>query len=160
GDSLPYDKLALTVGSRVRRLDLPGATLEGVHYLRDAADSERIRADIQAGGPAVIIGGGYIGLEVAAVLRRAGMEVTVVEMMDRVLQRVTAPPISAFYERVHREEGVAILCKTGIEAIEGNGRVSAVRLAGGKRIPASLVVIGVGIVPNVELAQEAGLATD
>src|SRR5690606_36067393 len=139
---------------------LPGATLEGVHYLRNAADSELIRADMTAGAPAVVIGGGYIGLEVAAVLRGAGMEVTVVEMMDRVMQRVTAPPISAFYERVHREEGVNILCRTGIEAIEGNGRVAAVRLSGGRRLPASLVVIGVGIVPNVELARDAGFETD
>ena len=160
GETLSYDKLALTVGSRVRRVDLPGVDLPGVHYLRTIADADRIRADIRPGGSAVIVGGGYIGLETAAVLRKLGMDVTVVEMLDRVMQRVTAPEVSAFFTRVHTEEGVKIRCGTGVAGFEGAGRVERVLCSGGKALPANLVIIGVGIVPNVELARESGLKID
>lgn len=160
GDDLAYDNLALTVGSRVRRVDLPGVDLPGVHYLRTVADVEAIRPFVQAGTPAVIVGGGYIGLETAAVLRKCGMDVTVVEMMERVMQRVTAPEVSAFYTRVHREEGVDIRCNLGVAGFEGQGRVEAVRCSDGTRLPAQLVIIGVGIVPNVELARDAGLKVE
>lgn len=160
GESIAYDKLALTVGSRVRRVDLPGVGLPGVHYLRTIADVDRIRADIIPGGSAVIGGGGYIGLETAAVLRKLGMDVTVVEMMERVMQRVTAPEVSAFFTRIHAEEGVGILCGTGVAGFEGGGRVGRVLCSDGQSLPADLVIIGVGIVPNVELAREAGLKVD
>lgn len=160
GDERAYDNLALTVGSRVRRVDLPGVDLPGVHYLRTVADVDAIRPFVQAGAPAVIVGGGYIGLETAAVLRKLGMQVTVVEMMERVMQRVTAPEVSAFYTRVHREEGVDIRCNLGVSAFEGQGSVEAVRCSDGTRLPARLVIIGVGIVPNVELARDAGLKVE
>ncbi|OGT85116.1 MAG: pyridine nucleotide-disulfide oxidoreductase [Gammaproteobacteria bacterium RIFCSPLOWO2_02_FULL_61_13] len=160
GEELPYDNLALTVGSRVRRVDLPGVDLAGVHYLRTAEDVEAIRKHVAPGANAVIVGGGYIGLETAAVLRSAGMNVTVVEMMERIMQRVTAPEVSAFYTRVHREEGVDIRCNLGVGAFEGQGRVEAVRCSDGTRLPADLVIIGVGIVPNVELARDAGLKAE
>lgn len=160
GDPVAYDKLALTVGSRVRRVNLPGVELPGVHYLRTLADVERIRADILPGGNAVIVGGGYIGLETAAVLCRLGMEVTVVEMLERVMQRVTAPEVSAFYSRVHTEEGVHILCGTGVAGFEGATRVAWVLCGDGRKLPADLVIIGIGIVPNVELAQAAGLKVE
>ena len=160
GEPLVYDKLALAVGSRVRHVDLPGVDLPGVHYLRTKADVDRIRADLCPGGRAVIVGGGYIGLETAAVLRKLGMEVTVVEMMERVMQRVTAPEVSAFYTRIHTEEGVRILCGTGVAGFEGAGKVESVRCGDGRILPANLVIIGVGIVPNIELAREGGLNVD
>lgn len=160
GNRLRYDKLALTVGSRVRRVDLPGVDLAGVHYLRTIADVEAIRADVRAGANAVIVGGGYIGLETAAVLRKQGMNVTVVEMMERVMQRVTAPELSEFYTRVHTEEGVRILCGAGVSSLAGSGRVQGVVCSDGSELDADLVIIGVGIVPNVELAREAGLKVE
>jgi len=160
GERLDYDALALAVGSSVRRMSAPGTELKGVHYLRNVADVEAIRADVRPGGNAVIVGGGYIGLETAAVLRGSGMNVTVVEMLERVMQRVTAPQVSAFYSRVHTEEGVKIFCGTGVNAFEGSGRIESVVCAGGKMLPADLVIVGIGIVPNVELAQAAGLEID
>ncbi len=157
GETLNWDKLALTTGSRVRKIDMPGVDLEGIYYLRDAADVDRIRSRTGEGKKAVIIGGGYIGLETAAVLRKLGMEVTVIEMMERVLQRITTPEISAFYQRIHLEEGVNILCGVGLEAFEGEGSVQKVVCNDGSTHDADLVVIGVGILPNVELAEAAGL---
>jgi 3-phenylpropionate/trans-cinnamate dioxygenase ferredoxin reductase subunit len=160
GTSLAYDKLALCTGTRVRTIVLPGAQLPGVHYLRGIADIDQIREHVRAGEHAAIVGGGYIGLETAAVLNRLGMRVTVLEMAPRVLARVTAPEVSAFFERVHREEGVEIRTDVTVEGFEGEGRVEQIILRDGAALPASLVVIGVGVVPNVELAQEAGLAVD
>jgi 3-phenylpropionate/trans-cinnamate dioxygenase ferredoxin reductase subunit len=160
GGTVVYDKLCLTVGSRVRTVDLPGVDLEGVCYLRNLHDVEQIREHVRAGAGAVIVGGGYIGLEAAAVLNGLGMKVTVLEMLERVMQRVTAPEVSEFYARVHREEGVDIRCGTAVSAFEGKSRVERVRCTDGSCFEADLVVIGVGIVPNVELAGDAGLKTD
>ena len=157
---LSYDKLALTVGSKVRRVNLPGVDLGGVFYLRDLKDVERISAYISPGANAVIVGGGYIGLETAAVLNRKGMNVTVLEMMERVMQRVTAPVISEFYTRIHGEEGVSICCGTGVTGFKGNGRVAMVTCSDGSEHAADLVIIGVGILPNTELAEAAGLQVD
>lgn len=160
GETLGYDKLVLCTGARPRPLDIPGANISGVHYLRDAADTEAIRGRLAGTDRAVIIGAGYIGLEAAASLRKLGVAVTVLELAERVLQRVTAPEISAFYDRVHREEGVDLRVGVGVAAIEGEDTVSGVRLADGELIAADLVIIGIGVVPNVELAQDAGLAVD
>ena len=157
GETLSYDKLGLTVGSRVRKVNLPGVDLDGINYLRDMNDVEQIKTRVSPGKKAVIVGGGYIGLETAAVLRKLGMEVTVIEMMDRVLQRVTAPEISEFYTRIHQEEGVNIVCGIGVDAFEGDGKVEKVICNNGDSYDADLVVIGVGIVPNIELAESAGL---
>lgn len=160
GDTLGYDKLVLCSGARPRPLSIPGMSLTGVHYLRDAADIEAIRRSLATVERAVIIGAGYIGLEAAASLRKLGIAVAVLEVADRVLQRVTAPAVSAFYDRVHREEGVDIRLGVGAVALEGDGRVSSVRLADGDALVAELVIVGVGVVPNVELAQDAGLAVE
>lgn len=157
GERLAWGKLALATGSRVRRVEIPGVELAGIHYLRDAADVEGIKAGTGEGKKAVIVGGGYIGLEAAAVLRGLGMEVTVLEMMERVMQRVTAPEVSAFYQRVHAEEGVQIHCGTGVSAFTGTDRVEKVQCSDDSEFAADLVVIGVGILPNVELAESAGL---
>ncbi len=160
GGTIPYTRLALTTGASVRRLSLPGHDLEGVFYLRDLADVDRIRGFVGAGKSAVVIGGGYIGLETAASMRKLGMEVTVLEALPRVLQRVTAPEVSAFYSRVHAEEGVNIVTDAAVDSIEGSGTVSAVRLADGSSLAADLVVIGVGVIPATGLAEAAGLKTD
>jgi 3-phenylpropionate/trans-cinnamate dioxygenase ferredoxin reductase subunit len=160
GDELPYDKLALCTGARPRRLPTPGADLSGVYYLRTAADVEMIREAAIAGRRAVIIGGGYIGLETAASLRALGLKVTVLEATERVLERVTAPEVSAFFDRVHRGEGVSIRTGALVEALSGDGQVREVVLASGESLPADLVIVGIGVEPNTELAAAAGLAVD
>jgi len=158
--SLAYDKLALTLGSRVRKIPLTGSEQEGVFYLRTIADVEQIRPFVVDGKRAVIVGGGYIGLEAAAVLRKQAMEVTVIEALPRVLQRVTAPQVSAFYQRIHAEEGVRIQTGTGVASIAGSGRAEHVVCMDGSEHLADLVIIAAGILPNTELAEEAGLRTD
>ncbi|WP_028205156.1 NAD(P)/FAD-dependent oxidoreductase [Paraburkholderia nodosa] len=160
GESLAWHKLALCTGTRVRTVELPGGGLAGVHYLRGIADIDRIRGDVLPGKRAVIVGGGYIGLETAAVLNQLGMRVSVLEMAPRVLARVTAPEVSAFFERVHREAGVEIHTGVVVARFEGSGRVEQVVSHDGGRWAADLVVIGVGVLPNVELAAQANLAID
>ena len=160
GGSIPFTKLALATGARVRRLSLAGSELDGVFYLRDLADVDRIKGYVGAGKSAVIIGGGYIGLETAASLRALRMQVTVLEALPRVLQRVTAPEVSAFYSRVHREEGVNIITDAAVEALSGDRTVRGVLLADGTQIEADIVVIGVGVVPATELAADAGIKVD
>lgn len=157
GHSIAYDKLVLAVGSRVRRLDLPGVALEGIHYLRNVDDVRAIQNGMGSGKRLIIVGAGYIGLEVAAVASQLGMQVTVVELLDRVMKRVVCPALSEFYAGEHRTHGVRIMLDTGIEAFVGERRVRGLLLADGGEIPADLVVIGIGIVPNTELAAEAGL---
>lgn len=157
GEVLDFDHLALCLGARPRRLSLPGAHLNGVHYLRGAADIQGIQADLPSSKRAVIIGGGYIGLEAAASLRQLGLSVTVLETAGRVLQRVTAPEVSTFYERIHREEGIDLRTDVEVLAFEGGDRVRGVLLAGDEVLQADLAIVGIGVVPNVELAQEAGL---
>jgi len=159
GRILPYDKLLIATGSRVRKIRCPGAELPGIHYLRGIADVDALRAEFVAGKKLAIVGGGYIGLEVAAVAAKRGIDVTVFEAMDRLMARAVSVPVSDFYEKVHREAGVKLLLKTGVQAFEGKDRVEAVR-AEGKSYPADVVLVGIGIVPNEELAKEAGLACD
>jgi len=160
---LPYDALVLATGSRPRRLPAPGADLAGVHYLRTIADADRIRAECAAGGRMVIIGGGYIGLEVAASARGLGLEVTVLEMAARVMSRVTCAEISAFYEAEHARQGVRIHCNETLRALHGDarsGRVRAVLTEAGREYPADIVIIGCGVVPADELARAAGLSCE
>lgn len=160
GAEVAYDKLALVTGATVRKITLLGVDNPGVYYLRNAADVEQIRPHIRAGKRAVIIGGGYIGLETAAVLRQRQMQVTVLEALPRVLQRVTAPEISAFYTRVHREEGVTIVTDAVVDALTGESQISGVIGKDGSHYPADLVIIGIGVLPATELAEAAGLDVD
>ncbi|WP_273455574.1 NAD(P)/FAD-dependent oxidoreductase [Nevskia ramosa] len=161
GQTLGYDKLALTTGGRARPLPVMGADMANVMSLRSQTDAEKIREHLVAGHRLVIIGGGYIGLEIAAVAVKAGLEVTVLESAPRVLARVTAPEMSAFYTRVHREAGVEIQVGVQIAALENDGKkVSAVILADGNRVAADVVIVGIGLIPNTELATAAGLAVD
>ena len=157
GQRLRFDRLVICTGSRPREVSLPGSHLHGVCYLRSIADVEAIKKHVARGKHAVIIGGGYIGLETASVLRKLGMDVTVLEMMDRVLQRVTCTEISEFFARVHTEEGVTIETGVSAESFVGQDHVEAVLCHDGSRYAADLVIIGAGIVPNVELAEQAGL---
>ena len=159
-DAIAYSHLVLALGSRVRRLRMQGADLPGVHYLRTIDDVGGIREAQSQSERAVIVGAGYIGLEVAAILRQQGLEVTVIEMADRVMSRVVSPEVSDFYQLEHANHGVAVRLNTGISAFVGEQRVSAVASDDGQTIPADFVVVGVGIDPNTELAAAAGLAVD
>jgi 3-phenylpropionate/trans-cinnamate dioxygenase ferredoxin reductase subunit len=160
GDTVAWDHLIIATGSRARILNIEGSDLGGIHYLRTIADVDAIRAEMGEGKKLVIVGGGYIGLEVASVAVESGMEVHVIEMEDRILQRVTTPEMSAYYHNLHTSRGVNIHTNTGVSGFEGaDGRVSAVK-AGEQRFPADLVIVGIGIIPNVELAQDAGLECD
>ena len=157
GDTLDYSKLLLTTGSKVRRLSIPGSGLAGIHYLRDIEESLAIRNDLKADAALVVVGGGYIGLEVAAAARIRGCRVTVIEMEDVVMNRVVAPEIGRFFAEVHRAEGVDIRTGEGVTGFEGEGRVTAVLGAGGTRHAADVVVVGVGITAETSLAEAAGL---
>ncbi len=159
GGELTYDKLLLCVGSRPRLLEVPGHDLAGIHYLRTIADVEAIRADLPTARRLVVVGAGYVGLEAAASARHLGLDVTVLEMAERPMNRVVAPELSAFYTRRHEREGVAIRCNASVTAFEGDGRVRAV-ICGGERFPADLVIVGVGILPDVSLAAAAGIRCD
>ncbi len=160
GSAQRYDKLVLATGASVRRIKVPGAGLAGICYLRNIADVENIRRHVEPGKRAVIVGGGYIGLEAAAMLRQLGMNVRVLEVADRVLSRVTAPEVSAFYARVHREEGVEILTGLQVSAFEGRDRVRTVITTDEKSISTDLVLVGIGVEPEVALARDAGLDLD
>ena len=157
GTNLAYDKLALCMGARVRKASIVGEELAGVCYLRNIADVKSIQPYVAQGKRAVIIGGGYIGLETAAALKKQGMDVVVLEMADRILQRVTAPELSEFYTRIHREEGVQIHTGISVAEICGDGHVEKVVCANGAEFVADVVIIGVGVLPNVELAEAAGI---
>jgi 3-phenylpropionate/trans-cinnamate dioxygenase ferredoxin reductase subunit len=157
GTALDYDVLVWAAGGRPRALMCEGSSLQGVHCVRTRADIDRIRAELARVERVAVIGGGYIGLEAASVLIKLGRAVALIEMLPRILSRVAGPDISAFFEHTHSAHGVDVRTSTAIEAIEGHqGRVSAVRLAGGESIPAQLVIVGVGIVPNIEPLAAAG----
>ncbi|NRA30942.1 MAG: FAD-dependent oxidoreductase [Parvularculaceae bacterium] len=161
GEALSYTKLLITTGAPPRRLPVPGADLDGVRYLRSLKDADDLRSILSADGRVAIIGAGYIGLEVAAVARAAGREVTVLEMADRVLKRVASPELSSFYQELHTNKGVDIRLGAAVEAVTGEGgRVTGITLSTGETIACSSVLVGIGAVPCTELAQGAGLKCD
>ena len=160
GQTIGFDKLMLTTGARVRRLPVPGADLDGVFYLRTIEDSEAIRRPIAAGTEVAVIGGGFIGLEIAGSAVKRGAEVTVLEAADRLMGRSVAPEVSDWFAGMHRDRGVDLRLGVSVAAIEGNGAATGVRLGDGSVVPATVVVIGIGILPNVEIAEAAGLAVD
>lgn len=158
GRSLSFDRLALTVGARPRRLDVPGAELDGVCYLRDVDDALRLRGWLGSAREVVVVGGGYIGLEAAAVARSLGKSVTVVEAADRLIPRSVAPVVSEFYRQAHLRRGSDVKLGVGVVALTGDdGRVTGVELSDGTHLPADLVLVGVGIAPRTELAEQLGL---
>jgi 3-phenylpropionate/trans-cinnamate dioxygenase ferredoxin reductase component len=156
GRSLTYDKLLIATGSRVRRIPIRGADLKGVHYLRGIGDVDSLRPALIKGARLAVVGGGYIGLEVAAVAVKHGLDVTVFESLDRVMARAVSPQVSAFFEGEHQSAGVKFLMNTTVEAFEGQGELQAIR-AGGKSHAADIALVGIGIVPNIELAKDAGI---
>jgi 3-phenylpropionate/trans-cinnamate dioxygenase ferredoxin reductase component len=161
GELLGYDYLVLATGARPRMLPIPGRDLAGVLALRSVADADLLQAALTPGSRLVVIGGGYIGLEVAASARALGVAVTVVEREERVLARVASPPLSEFFARAHAAKDVRILCGASIAAIDGEaGRVAGVRLADGTAFPCDTVLVGVGAAPDDALARAAGLACD
>lgn len=160
GSDIAYGRLLLATGARARPPAVPGADLPGIHCLRSMDDVDRIRAELSSVRRVVIVGAGYIGLECAASCIKLGLAVTVLEMADRVMSRVVAPEMSAFYGAEHASHGVAIRLNERLERFEGTGRVAAVRCADGSAYPADLVIVGIGILPNVELAADAGIACD
>ena len=161
GRELAFDRLALTVGARPRRLDVPGAELDGISYLRDVDDAEQLQSRLNAAVHVVVVGGGFIGLEAAAVARAHGKQVTVIEAADRLVARAVAPVTSGFYLRAHERRGTTVLLSTGVAGFRGeDGAVRAVVLADGRELPADLVVVGVGVAPRTELAERIGLECD
>jgi 3-phenylpropionate/trans-cinnamate dioxygenase ferredoxin reductase subunit len=161
GRTVPYSKLLLTTGSSPRALSVAGADAEGVHYLRRIADSDRIKEAIAESSRIAVIGGGWIGLEVAAAARTAGLDVTVVEMADLPLLAVLGPEVAQVFADLHADHGTDLVPGAQVSEITvSNGRADGVRLADGSHLRADAVVIGVGITPNVGLAAGAGLATD
>ena len=158
GRTVGYGDLIWATGGDPRRLMLPGAELAGVYGVRNRGDADAILADLPDVERVVVVGGGYIGLEAAAVLRKLGKEVTLLEVLPRVLARVAGPALSAFYEAEHRAHGVDLRTETGVEAILGEGRVSGVRLGDGSEIACQMVIVGIGIVPAVGPLLSAGAA--
>ncbi len=157
GRALDYDGLMLATGSRVRRVDLPGSDLAGIHYVRTIADADAIRAKLEPDKKLVTVGAGYIGLEIASIAATLGVDVTVLETADRVMARVVCPEVSKFYLDYHTRAGVEIHCNAAVAAFHGQNRVDAVETAAGQRFSCDLVVVGIGIVPEVGLAEAAGL---
>jgi 3-phenylpropionate/trans-cinnamate dioxygenase ferredoxin reductase subunit len=160
GETLEYGRLLLCLGAVARRINCPGADLLGVHYLRDLADVAPLRAAFKPGARAVVIGGGYIGLETAATARKMGCEVTVLEMADRVMNRVVASCVSQYFAAEHQAHGIDLQCGVRVVAVQGRERAEYVLCADGSRYAADIVIVGVGAIANTELAENAGLTCD
>ena len=161
GEVLAYDKLLLATGSSPRILHIPGSDLDGIHYLRRLADSDQIREAFAKGGPVAVIGAGWIGLETAAAARAAGLEVTVLEMGTLPLLRVLGPELAQVFADLHRDNGVDLRFGVQVSELVGaDGKVTGVLLGDGTTVAADIVLVGVGITPNVTLAEQAGLEVD
>ncbi|MFC9693139.1 NAD(P)/FAD-dependent oxidoreductase [Kribbella sp. NPDC056951] len=157
GSTQSYGKLLIATGSRVRKLDVPGGDLDGIHYLRTAAQSQALTDAYAATPRVVVVGAGWIGLEAASAAKERGCEVTVVEPQSTALASVMGEKVGELYAEFHREHGVELRFGTTVEGFEGTDKVTGVRISGGRVLPADLVVVGVGVQPNTELAAEAGI---
>ncbi|MEU5852404.1 NAD(P)/FAD-dependent oxidoreductase [Saccharopolyspora shandongensis] len=161
GAVVPYGHLVLATGSANRTLRVAGGDLDGIHHLRTLAEARAVRADLESARSAVVVGAGFIGLEFAAVARKRGLDVTVLESADRPMGRVLSAPLSDFVAGAHRRTGIDLQVGEGVASFQGrNGRVTAVVSSLGERYPADLVLVGVGVTPRTELAEQAGLAVD
>ncbi len=156
GATLPYDHLIWAAGGDPRRLTCPGAELAGIHVVRTRGDVDAIMAELDRTTKIAVIGGGYIGLEAAAVLRKLGKDVVLLEALPRVLARVAGEQLSSFYESEHRAHGVDLRTGVGVVALEGTDRVSGVTLGDGTSVAADMVIVGIGIIPSVEPLLAAG----
>lgn len=161
GEEISYDQLALTTGAIPHRLPAAiGGDLQGLHVVRTLADVDQMKPEFQPGRNVLIVGGGYIGLEAAAVAARKGLNVTLVEMADRILQRVAARETSDVVRRLHESEGVTILEGVGLKQLNGDGAVQSATLSDGSELPVDFVIVGVGVAPATEVAELAGLTLD
>jgi len=160
GERIGYDRLLVATGAAPRRLSVPGADLDGVYYLRSVTDADTLRQALTSSAQVVVIGAGWIGAEVAASARQLGATVAMVELASVPLERVLGPEVGAIYRDLHAEHGVDLHFGVGVDALLGSTAVEAVRLSDGTVLPATAVVVGVGVTPRVELAEAAGLAVD
>jgi 3-phenylpropionate/trans-cinnamate dioxygenase ferredoxin reductase component len=160
GAELAFDRLLLTTGAEPRRISIPGADLDGVRYLRTLADCDILRGDLEAGGRAVVVGAGWIGVEFAASARQRRCDVTVIDPASVPLERVLGSELGSFYRDVHRDHGVEMLLGTGVERFEGGDRVQRVRTSDGRAIDCDFVLVAIGVGPRDGLASAAGLKTD
>jgi 3-phenylpropionate/trans-cinnamate dioxygenase ferredoxin reductase subunit len=158
GERLRYDRLLLATGAEPRRLAIPGAELDGVHYLRTVMDSDVLRERLDRGGTVVVVGAGWIGAEVAASARQRGLQVTLVAPHAVPLERVLGREVGGVYRDIHTDHGVRMLMDTRVEAFEGDGAVERVRTSDGRQLECDFVVVGIGVQPRTELAARAGLA--
>ena len=158
--TIGYDKLVLATGSRVRKLNFPGSNLDGINYLRGIDDATLLKDGLLKSKNLVIVGAGYIGLEVAAVATEFDINITVIEMADRVMNRTVDPIISQYYEKLHINNGIKFILNESLEKVDGNNTVEHVICSGGSSIQADILVIGAGVIPNVELAEGSGLSCE
>ncbi len=159
GEAVRSDQVLLCTGARVRRLPVAGAVKEGVHYLRTLDDAEALQRVLQSGCRVVVVGAGFVGCEVASSARQAGCEVTLVEATQAPMERVLGAELGAVFARLHRDHGVKVLTGVGVQRIEGGSHVEAVVTSDDRRLPADVVVVGIGVTPAVELAEGAGIVT-
>ena len=161
GRALHYDRLLLTTGAQPREISVPGADLDGVHYLRTLDDCDTLKLRLQAGGGrVVVVGGGWIGSEFAASARQKGLEVALIDPLELPAGRLFGKEVGAFYRDVHAQHGVELLLGDGVREFEGDGAVSRVKTTGGKTVECDFVVVGIGVAPRVDLASAAGIKTD
>jgi 3-phenylpropionate/trans-cinnamate dioxygenase ferredoxin reductase component len=157
GTTQPYHRLVIATGATARTLPVPGGDLPGVQLLKTHEDANQLRESLQPGKQIVVIGAGYIGMEVAAAAAKAGCETTVIEFQDRIMARVTSEPVSHFFEDLHRQAGTKFHFTTGVTEIQGSGRAERVLTDNGESHEADCVVVGIGVIPNQQLAEQAGL---
>ncbi len=160
GRELHYDRLLLTTGAQPREITVPGADLDGVHYLRTLDDCDTLKARLDAGGRVVVVGGGWIGSEFAASARQKGLEVALIDPLELPAGRLFGEEVGAFYRDVHAQHGVELLLGDGVRSFEGDGAVALVSTTGGKTVECDFVVVGIGVAPRVDLANAAGIKTD
>ena len=160
GRDLSFDRLLLATGAEPRRIPVPGADLAGIHYLRTLADCDLLRDRLDAGGHVVVVGAGWIGSEFAASARQRGLDVTLVDPLTLPNERIFGAEIGTFYRDLHARQGIELALGEGVESFEGNGAVARVRTSAGRAIECDFVVVGIGVAPRVELAQQAGLEVD
>jgi 3-phenylpropionate/trans-cinnamate dioxygenase ferredoxin reductase subunit len=160
GHELGYDRLLLAMGAEPRRIPVPGADLDGIYYLRTLADCDSLRERLDTGGRVVVVGAGWIGSEFAASARQRGLQVSVVDPLKLPNERIFGPEIGGFYRDVHAQHGVELLLGDGVRCFEGDGTVARVRTAGGRVLDCDFAVVGIGVVPRVQLAEQAGLEVD
>jgi 3-phenylpropionate/trans-cinnamate dioxygenase ferredoxin reductase subunit len=160
GRELEYDQLLLTTGAEPRRISVPGAGLDGIHYLRTLGDSTVLRERLSAGGRVAVVGAGWIGSEFAASARQRGLEVALIDPLELPNGRIFGPEVGSFYRDVHAQHGVELLLGDGVESFEGDGAVQRVKTSSGRTVQCDFAVVGIGVIPRADLAREAGLEVD